>query len=88
MALRGRTRRAGCVAGNLKVGAFGPDAREVTRLVVLINGRRVAGAGRAPLRALVRRRRLPLGRQSLLRVRASTRDGRVLTLDRRLTRCG
>jgi arylsulfatase A-like enzyme len=88
VALRAHTRRARCVAGDLAVRASGPDAAEVTRLVVLVNGRRVAGAGRAPGRALVRRRRLARGRQSLLRVRATTRDGRVVSLDRRLTACG
>jgi arylsulfatase A-like enzyme len=88
LALRSRTRRARCVAGNLRVGASGAVAGEVPRLVVLVDGRRVARAGRAPSRALVRGRRLPRGRQSLLRVRATTRDGRVVTLDRRLTACG
>jgi hypothetical protein len=87
VALRARTRRSRCVAGNLKVGTFGPDAREVTRLAVSVGGRRVARAGRPPFRALVRRRRLAKGRLSLLRVRATTRDGRVVTLDRRLTAC-
>jgi N-acetylglucosamine-6-sulfatase len=85
--LRGRTHRARCVAGNLKVGTFGPDSRQVTRLVVSVGGRRVARAGRPPFRALVRRRRLARGRQSLLRVQATTRDGRVVTLDRHLTAC-
>jgi hypothetical protein len=81
VALRAK-RRSSCVSGNVRVAAHGPDARQVSRLVVLLGGRRVASS-----RAVVRGVRLPRGRQSLLRVRASTYDGRVVTLDRRLTAC-
>ncbi len=83
VALHAKKRRSRCVAGNVRVAAHGRDARQVSRLEVLLGGRRVASS-----RAVVKRLRLPRGRQSLLRVRATTRDGRVVTLDRRLTACG
>jgi hypothetical protein len=65
----------------------GRDARTLDRVVAFVGRRRHARARRKPFEVTVRRRALRKRRVRRLRVRASTRDGRVLTLDRRLLAC-
>jgi N-acetylglucosamine-6-sulfatase len=87
--LRAQARRAGrsCGAGGLRVRVGGRDARTVSLMEVFLRGRRVTRDGRSPFLRTVPRRRLSSSAPNLLRVRTSTRDGRIVTLDRRLPRC-
>jgi hypothetical protein len=55
---------------------------------VLVGRRRVARVSPPPLTRLIPHARLRPGRPFRLRVRAETRDGRRLTLDRRVQACG
>jgi N-acetylglucosamine-6-sulfatase len=81
--------RAGrCVSGDLRVALGGRDRRGVVRMDVLVDARRVARDLRAPFAASVSRRRIRRGRETSLRARAVLGDGRVLTLDHRVRRCG
>jgi N-acetylglucosamine-6-sulfatase len=88
--LRAEARRAGarCGRGGLRVRVGGRDAKTVSVMEVLVRGRRVTRDRRAPFLRTVPRRRLSSTTQNLLRVRTTTRDGRIVTLDRRLPACG
>ena len=90
--VRGPTRRARrvrrCATGDLVVRVVGADARTLDRTEAFVGRRRQGRARRAPFEVRVRHRHLSKRRLSRLRVRATTRDGRVLTLDRRLAACG
>jgi N-acetylglucosamine-6-sulfatase len=83
-----RPRPTRCVPGDLRVFVSGPEKREVVRADVLVGRRRVARVSPPPLTRLIPHARLRQGRSFRLRVRAETRDGRLLTLDRRVRACG
>jgi N-acetylglucosamine-6-sulfatase len=91
MLVRARTRPTGprkrCVTGGVRVRVKGRDAKRLVRTDVLVGRRRVALDRRSPFRATIARRKLRAGRRALVRMRVTMRDGRVLTLDRRLRRC-
>jgi hypothetical protein len=55
--------------------------------VTFVGRRRIARSSRAPTVQVIRRPRVRTGRRYRLRVRAELRDGRQLTLDRRLRSC-
>jgi hypothetical protein len=76
------------VPGDLRVFVSGPEKREVVSADVLVGRRRVARVSPPPLTRLIPHARLRSGRPFRLRVRAETRDGRRLTLDRRVQACG
>ena len=66
----------------------GPERGVVTKADVLLGRRRVARVSPPPLVRTIPQTRLRTGRAVRLRVRAETRDGRRLTLDRRVRACG
>jgi N-acetylglucosamine-6-sulfatase len=76
-----------CVSRGLAVGLGGADARLVSGMEVRLGSSRVARDRRAPFLRVVPRRRLRSRGTRLLRVRVTTRDGRIVTLDRRLPAC-
>jgi N-acetylglucosamine-6-sulfatase len=76
-----------CTGRDVRLGLGGKDARSVVRMDVLVGSRRVARDGRRPFRALVSSWRLRAGGGARVRVRAALRDGRAVTLDRRVRRC-
>jgi N-acetylglucosamine-6-sulfatase len=83
-----RPRPTACVPGDLRVLLSGPERRTVTDAEVLLGRRRVARVEGPPLARTIPHRRLRLGGRAVrLRVRAETRDGRRLTLDRRVRAC-
>jgi N-acetylglucosamine-6-sulfatase len=82
-----RPRPASCVPGDLRVYVSGPEKEEVIGADVLVGSRRVARVSPPPLTRLIPQARLRPGRPFRLRVRAETRDGRRLTLDRRVRTC-
>jgi hypothetical protein len=59
----------------------------VVRADVLVGSRRVARVSPPPLARRIPEERLRQGRAFRLRVRAETRDGRRMTLDRRVRVC-
>jgi N-acetylglucosamine-6-sulfatase len=93
-ALRLRLRSAGrllsqgaCPRGDLRVRIAGPDRRRVVRAVVHVGRRRIARVAVPPVSRRIERPRVRSGRHYRLRVTAELRDGRMLTLDRRLRAC-
>jgi hypothetical protein len=92
LALRSKGRRVsdgGCPRGDLRVRIAGRDATQVVGADFRIGRRRLARVvAKAPISERLRRPHLRAGRRYLLRVRAELRDGRLLTLDRRLRACG
>ena len=82
-----RPRPTRCVPGDLRVFVSGPEKKEVVSADVLVGSRRVARVSPPPLTRLIPHARLRPGRPFRLRVRAETRDGRRLTLDRRVRAC-
>jgi N-acetylglucosamine-6-sulfatase len=92
LALRSKGRRVadgGCPRGDLRVRIVGRDATQVVGADFRVGRRRLARVvAKAPISERLRRPRLRAGRGYLLRVRAELRDGRFLTLDRRLRGCG
>jgi N-acetylglucosamine-6-sulfatase len=82
-----RPRPTRCVPGDLRVFVSGPEKKEVVSADVLVGSRRVARVSPPPLTRLIPHARLRAGRPFRLRVRAETRDGRLLTLDRRVRAC-
>lgn len=85
---RGRPLRPGaCPRGDLRVYVGGRDGGRVVDTQVKVGRRLRARVLGAPVSRRIRRPRLAPGRDYLLRVRAELRDGRVLTLDRRLRGC-
>ena len=92
LALRSRGRRVadgGCPRGDLRVRIVGRDAAQVVGADFRVGRRRLARVvAKAPISERLRRPRLRVGRRYMLRVRAELRDGRFLTLDRRLQACG
>jgi N-acetylglucosamine-6-sulfatase len=84
---RSASRRRRCLAGALKVRVRGSDARSLERIDVFLGRRRVAWDRHAPFLQKVPLRRFRGGREARLRVRATSDDGRVLTLHRRLLAC-
>ena len=93
-ALRLRLRSAGrvlsqgaCPRGDLRVRIGGPDRGRVVRALVHAGRRRIARVAAPPISHRIDRPRVRTGRSYRLRVTAELRDGRVLTLDRRLRAC-
>ena len=76
-----------CVRRVLRLRVAGAESSKVLRADVLIGRRRVARMSRRRLARSVPPGHLRPGRRFLLRVRTSLRDGRVVTLDRRLRAC-
>jgi arylsulfatase A-like enzyme len=76
-----------CVRGDLDLRITGHDRGRVTGAVTFVGRRRVARVSNAPVEQRIRRPRVRGGRRYVLRVRADLRDGRRLTLDRRLRGC-
>ena len=84
----GRALREGaCPRGDLTLRIIGRDRRRVTTAQTFVGRRRIARVAAAPTMQVIRRPRVRTGRRYLLRVRADLRDGRRLTLDRRLRGC-
>ena len=65
----------------------GRDRVRVTRAETFVGRRRIVSAAAKAVSQRIRRPRVRGGRAYLLRVRAELRDGRRLTLDRRLRGC-
>ena len=82
-----RPRATTCVPDDLQVRLSGPERRAVTAADVMLGRRRVARVSTPPLARTIPHERLQAGRALRLRVRAETRDGRRLTLDRRVRAC-
>ena len=92
VALTARTRRGHrrvrCMPGRaVRMNLVGRDQRKVQRAEVFVGAARVAAVRRRPFRTIIRRGRLRSRGANRLRVRVTTRDGRVVTLDRRLVTC-
>ncbi|MBD0281746.1 MAG: sulfatase [Thermoleophilaceae bacterium] len=82
-----RPRPTSCVRGDLRVYVSGPEKRAVVAADVLVGHRRVARVSAPPLMRRIPEESLRPGRPFRLRVRAETRDGRRVTLDRRVRAC-
>jgi N-acetylglucosamine-6-sulfatase len=76
-----------CVRGDLRVYVTGRESAAVVRADVLVGRRRVARVSPPPLTRRIPKELLRHGRTFRLRVRAETRDGRRVTLDRRVRAC-
>jgi arylsulfatase A-like enzyme len=85
--LKLRVRPRTCVRGDLRVYVTGRESAAVVQADVLVGRRRVARVSPPPLTRRIPKERLRQGRPFLLRVRAETRDGRRVTLDRRVRAC-
>jgi arylsulfatase A-like enzyme len=84
----GRPLRPGaCPRGDLRLSIRGRDRGRVTGAQAFVGRRRIATVATPPISKRIRRPRVRGGRRYLLRVRAELRDGRLLTLDRRLRGC-
>jgi N-acetylglucosamine-6-sulfatase len=79
--------RTQCVRGDLRVYVTGRERAAVVRADVLVGRRRVARVSPPPLTRRIPKEWLRHGRAFRLRVRAETRDGRRVTLDRRVRAC-
>ena len=91
LALTARTRRGQrrvrCMSGrSVRMHLVGRDQPYVRRADVFVGAARVTAVRRRPFRTIIRRGRLR-SRTNRLRVRVTTRDGRRVTLDRRLATC-
>ena len=85
---RGRSLRAGaCPRGDLRVRVGGRDRRQVVGADVRVGRRHLARMATGPVSRRIRRPHVRRGRRYLLRVRVELRDGRLVTLDRRLRAC-
>ncbi len=82
-----RLRDGACPPSDLDLRIAGRDRRRVSAAVTFIGRRRVARASSEPDAQRIRKPRVLPGRRYRLRVRADLRDGRRLTLDRRLRGC-
>ena len=82
-----RLRDGACPPSDLDLRIAGRDRRRVSAAVTFIGRRRVARASSEPDAQRIRKPRVRPGRRYRLRVRADLRDGRRLTLDRRLRGC-
>ncbi len=76
-----------CRRNGLRVRVGGSERTRVVRADVLAGRRRLASMRRQPLTRTLPPRRLRRGSRALLRVRAELRDGRLMTMDRRLRGC-
>lgn len=88
--LRFRARRTGagrCATGDVTARLTGRDVGRVRRVDFLAGRRRVASDRRHPFRAVVRRNALRRGRVNTLRARVVLRDGRRVTVSRRVRAC-
>ncbi len=77
-----------CARRAVRARIVGSDRRTVAEVDFIVRGRRAARDRKPPFVKRVRIRRVRPGRRFRLRARATTVDGRVMTLDRRLRRCG
>jgi arylsulfatase A-like enzyme len=76
-----------CVRGSVRVRVGGPESPHVVRTDLLSGRRRLARIRRAPFRDSLPRRELRAGRAARLRAKVVLRDGRLVTLDRRVRAC-
>jgi hypothetical protein len=81
-------REGGCPRGDLRVRIAGRDRKRVVSAAAYVGRRRIARVSAPPVSKRIRRPRVRTGRRYILRVRAELRDGRLMTLDRRLRACG
>ncbi len=88
LALRIRHRGRSCAPGSVRATVRGGDLRYLDRVTFYVRGRRAATDGSSPFSKVLSSRRFPDGDLSVLRARAETVDGRVLTLDRGVRACG
>ena len=84
----GGRRGLSCGRGTVRVRVSGAERARVVRAVILAGDRRLGRIGRRPLVRSLPRRLFRLGGARVLRVRVELRDGRVVTLDRRVPGCG
>jgi len=85
---RGRPLRSGgCARGDLRVRVSGRDARRVESADMTLGSRRIAKVSGRLISERISGKRLRRGRPYKLRVVAELRDGRRLTLDRRVRTC-
>lgn len=82
-----RSSRGRCAPGPITVVVGGRDSRRVRRADFFSGRRRVARDRRRPFRARVPRAALRRGRVNALRARVVMRDGRQVTLSRRVRAC-
>jgi arylsulfatase A-like enzyme len=80
--------RSGCSRPAIDLRITGRDRRRVTGTATFVGRRRVARSSSSPTLQVIRRPRVRGGRRYVLRVRTDLRDGRRVTLDRRLRGCG
>ncbi len=80
-------REDACARAEIGVRITGRDRWRVTRSATFVGHRRVARSSSSPTLQVIRRPRVRGGRRYLLRVRTDLRDGRRVTLDRRLRGC-
>jgi arylsulfatase A-like enzyme len=90
LGLRSAGRRVmpgGCARGDLRVRLAGRDRERVIRALAFVGRRQVARVAGSPISKRIRRPRVRPGRPYLLRLQVELRDGRIYTLDRRLSAC-
>jgi N-acetylglucosamine-6-sulfatase len=80
--------RRRCARRAVRVRIVGRDRRTVRRSDFFVGRRRAARDRRSPFAKRLRIRGVRPGRRFRVRARVTTRDGRVVTLDRHLRRCG
>jgi N-acetylglucosamine-6-sulfatase len=83
---RGRSNAGTCASGPVRATVSGGDADLTNRVIYYVDGHRAASDGRRPFTRLLANRRFD-EQLSVLRARASLRDGRVVTLDRGVRAC-
>lgn len=76
-----------CARGAILVRVLGPDRPHLRRADVLVGGRRLGRAVRAPFRLRIPRDELPAGALVRLQVRAVLDDGRTARLSRTVRTC-
>ena len=72
---------------DIRLSLFGREGRRVESVRYTASGRRLGSSRRRPFRVNVKRAKLRAGRQLTVRARITTLDGRVVTVDRKLTTC-
>jgi arylsulfatase A-like enzyme len=77
-----------CLRRDLRLRVSGPERTKVLDADVLVGSRRIARVRDQPLTERIPHKKLRRHGRFRLRVRAETRDGRLVTLDRTLRACG
>jgi hypothetical protein len=86
--LRYRSGGAKCARTNVKVRVDGSSASRISNVTFYRGSRVVKRDARAPYTAVVSRRRLGVRTPTRILALATLRDGRTVSLDRALRRCG